>query len=126
MKTWLITLSLFFSLISNNHLIAQLITHEISDAKESSVRAILHDYHDIDQKNNKPQRYIISVYPNPARHNLYIEGDFLYYNLFNTSGKKILSDNKARLDISDLRSGMYVMTIHSKNKNYQSKRIMIR
>ncbi len=126
MKTWLITLSLFFFLFSNNQLTAQLYDQVMPDKKEASHVSTSDEDQYRGLKNNTPKRSIISVYPNPARHNLYIEGHYAFYNLFNNSGKKILSDNKARLDVSHLRPGMYVMTIHSRDGHYQSKRIMIR
>jgi len=70
-------------------------------------------------------RKSIKVYPNPARHTLFISGYYKFYNVFDEIGRRILTGSDVRLDVTDLKPGMYVITIHDGHGEYQAKKILI-
>ena len=62
----------------------------------------------------------ISVYPIPTNDKLYIEGDFDYFNLIDINGKKVLKSlNINSLDVSNLKSGVYLLEILNGDKKYR-------
>ena len=62
----------------------------------------------------------ISVYPIPTNDKLYIEGDFDYLNLIDINGKKVLKSlNVNSLDVSNLKSGVYLLEILNGDKKYR-------
>ncbi len=62
----------------------------------------------------------ISVYPIPTNDKLYIEGDFDYFNLIDINGKKVLKSlNVNSLDVSNLKSGVYLLEILNGDKKYR-------
>lgn len=65
------------------------------------------------EENNSAE---FSVYPNPASEKLQIEGDFAYFEIFDMTGKMIhLSKNDREIDVSNWKSGMYLIRIFDNN-----------
>ena len=65
-----------------------------------------------------------SIYPNPAKHTLQIraEGKVIIYNTIGTIVKQIdVKEGESIIDISDLRSGLYIVT----NEKYETKKLII-
>jgi hypothetical protein len=66
----------------------------------------------------------LRVYPNPASDRLYIsgaEGAQIQTNIYNTHGKRVLSNNNARhIDISTLQTGTYIVELHHLIKGKRS------
>ncbi len=74
------------------------------------------------------QNTSIRLYPNPVANYLYIEGsssnNYMSYNIYNVSGKKVYTSNNAdaRIEISDLETGSYILEITTKSgKVYRNK-----
>lgn len=66
------------------------------------------------------------VYPNPVRNNLYIKSkeNILKIEVYNLLGKKIVEkENSNFIDLSNLKSSMYLIRVHSKTSSI-SKRIL--
>lgn len=65
----------------------------------------------------------VSVYPNPAKHNLYISAkDVKVTEIYNIRGSKIKSfGNLNNIDISDLSDGIYMVRVITKNKVFTEK-----
>jgi hypothetical protein len=79
------------------------------------------------------QRETISIYPNPATDNLYIESDISIKNieLLHVSGKVVFSgksntSNIISVDISTLPRGAYVIKISTENNGVYRKLIVLK
>jgi len=90
-----------------------------------SVNTLSIDYCDLKSKE-------ISIYPNPTKDFLYVEGKFSKINIkeiniYSMSGGKIKSypPNSDKLNIKELRSGFYILSISIENKNITYKIIKI-
>lgn len=72
----------------------------------------------------------VSIYPNPAKHTLYING---YNNLskvemFDITGKRVMQAKtlmNEQLDISGLNSGMYLLRLYDTNNTSLTKKLII-
>lgn len=84
------------------------------------------EFSESDHFNDIIKRKEVKVFPTPARHTLYIKGYYKFYNLFDSSGRKILSGDEQRIDVSHLMAGSYILTIHVEPGNYKSKKVLIR
>jgi len=57
----------------------------------------------------------LKVYPNPTQGRFRIDGDFQRISLYDFSGRMLLSKSREEhYDISSLRPGLYLLTIHRK------------
>ncbi len=65
----------------------------------------------------------IKLYPNPAKNILHLNVKS-YVEIYDISGKKILSGNSNNIDISTLTNGLYIIKIHEKNKIIKLKFIV--
>jgi hypothetical protein len=66
-----------------------------------------------------------SLFPNPAKDKLFIEGgNFDKVVLYNVLGKEVLTSNKKEIDISNLPKGVYNVTIIADGKTIGTKKIV--
>ena len=66
-----------------------------------------------------------SVYPNPAKNTLTIDGDYTSATIYNVFGKVVLTtDYQNTIDVTDLSNGVYFININT-NKGYIIKKITI-
>lgn len=68
-----------------------------------------------------------NIYPNPTFDVIYLtdlNDQLLYYQIYNTFGDMIISDNKLRCDISQLNSGIYNLKINLINGESTVKKII--
>ena len=64
----------------------------------------------------------LNVYPNPAQNILNIEGDYKSLNIYDVYGKLVLStDQVINVDITNLASGVYVLSIDTKQGKITEK-----
>ena len=72
---------------------------------------------------NIDNQYIspISVYPSPAKDQLYLEGEYDYLRVFDLLGKEVLYSTYVKsINVNNLNDGIYLLEItHTKNKYYQ-------
>ena len=78
----------------------------------------------------KEQLAKFTVYPNPTKTFIFIEGeiDIANVEIFNFQGLKILDKKKLKnniLDLSGLSSGLYTVKIEDVNKNFVVKKILV-
>ena len=67
---------------------------------------------------------LYSIYPNPAISNIYINGPGIKaVNIYNLEGKKILTDNQVKLNISALKKGEYIVNIETDKATISKKLI---
>ncbi|WP_346881644.1 T9SS type A sorting domain-containing protein [uncultured Algibacter sp.] len=68
----------------------------------------------------------INVYPNPTSNILNIESvkDINTIEFFNISGKRVLVSSKRQIDVSHLKSGIYMVRISSLNNQVETKKII--
>ncbi|PLX02634.1 MAG: hypothetical protein C0595_10220 [Marinilabiliales bacterium] len=84
---------------------------------------------------NKPQKSIIQVYPNPSRKSIYLNivseiSVDVEYSIYNSMGNNVLNDymktnSQYKVDISKLIKGLYIIKLHFDNKTYQKKFIKL-
>jgi hypothetical protein len=68
----------------------------------------------------------ISFYPNPARTQITLSEDNLQTKIYNITGQLIKTSNKKHIDVSDLTSGLYLITIEAAfEKNTIRRRLLI-
>ena len=64
----------------------------------------------------------ILMYPNPVRDELNIVGEYNSLNIYDISGKLVLSTDRTRtIDVSRLENGIYLVNVISKNQNITNK-----
>jgi thiol-disulfide isomerase/thioredoxin len=69
----------------------------------------------------------VFIYPNPARDELKIKGEYLNVEIYNSLGKIILSSkNKEKINISLLKNGIYTANIQTKGAIISKKFSVIR
>ena len=74
---------------------------------------------------NENSEEFVSIYPNPIKNSLFINGNFDYLEIFDVFGKLILSSNfKKVIDVSKLSNGIYFVDFKSDKKN-SIKKIII-
>ena len=67
----------------------------------------------------------ISVYPNPIKNTLNIEGTYTSLDLFDMFGKLVLStEYKKNINVSSLANGIYLLNIHTE-QGPQTQKITI-
>ncbi|SVE28045.1 uncharacterized protein METZ01_LOCUS480899, partial [marine metagenome] len=67
---------------------------------------------------NENSEKFVSIYPNPIKNSLFINGNFDYLEIFDVFGKLILSsDFKKVIDVSKLSNGIYFVNFKSDKKN---------
>lgn len=68
----------------------------------------------------------IKIYPNPANNILNIESiqDIDNVQIFDVLGKKVLTSNKQQLNITNLRSGIYMIKISDINNQVETKKFI--
>lgn len=60
------------------------------------------------------------IYPNPVDDKIYIKPDVYYYfSITDIHGKVIKKDKGTEIDVSSLKSGVYILQTHNKNQNNQ-------
>jgi len=69
----------------------------------------------------------LKIYPNPSFDYIYVQGDIAVdrINLFTISGQYIKSTDQTRLEVSDLRQGMYLVELIKGNEKKIEKLIKI-
>ena len=91
------------------------------------------DFQDIDQENFNVDNInaaiinnsiSISVYPNPVRNTLNIEGELESVEIYDVFGKLVLTSTKNTINTSDLANGIYVLNINT-NNSIITKRITV-
>jgi hypothetical protein len=66
-----------------------------------------------------------SVYPNPTNGIIEIKGNnFVSVNIFDYTGKEVLTSKENRLDLSDFAKGIYIVKINTNTNTYSSKLIL--
>jgi len=69
----------------------------------------------------------VFIYPNPARDELKIKGEYLNVEIYNSLGKIIVSSkNKEKINISLLKNGIYTANIQTKGANISKKFSVLR
>ncbi|MDR1681948.1 MAG: T9SS type A sorting domain-containing protein [Candidatus Symbiothrix sp.] len=63
----------------------------------------------------------VRVYPNPVVNTLHIDGDVKKTDIYDMQGRLVISDNSRSIDVSDLKTGMYVTKLHTDNGAFSSK-----
>ena len=67
----------------------------------------------------------LTIYPNPVKDVLIINGDYDSVDIYDIYGKEVLSsDAKQSINVSSLASGIYMLNINTGNK-IQTQRITI-
>ena len=67
----------------------------------------------------------LSIYPNPIKHTLTIEGAYTSLTIFDMFGKLILSSESAKnINVSSLADGIYILNIYTE-KGHQTQKITI-
>ncbi|MCG1036447.1 T9SS type A sorting domain-containing protein [Polaribacter sargassicola] len=71
---------------------------------------------------------LVTLYPNPTKNNVNIhvdKTDIINVSVFSSTGKKVMEfNNKNKLDISNLATGIYSLRIQTANNNVIFKRII--
>ena len=67
------------------------------------------------------------VYPNPAHHKLFIDGDseVLEVRIFTPNGKQVINSLHKAVDVSGLRSGLYILEVHFDNAKTERLKLLI-
>jgi hypothetical protein len=71
----------------------------------------------------------VNLFPNPANNHVQVKGDisnFKSYAVYNLLGKQIISSNLEGdlIDVSSLKKGVYIFTLHSSNNRISTKLII--
>ena len=67
----------------------------------------------------------ISVYPNPTANRIYIQGEnILQTELFDLRGRKVKATNQKQIDLSDIKSGSFILKVITDNNNTKSFKII--
>lgn len=75
---------------------------------------------------NETELTSISFYPNPAKTHITLSEDNLQTKIYNVTGQLVKASSKKHIDVSDLTSGIYLITIENTNrKNTIRKRLLI-
>lgn len=75
---------------------------------------------------NETELTSISFYPNPAKTQITLSEDNLQTKIYNVTGQLVKASSKKHIDVSDLTSGIYLITIENTNrKNTIRKRLLI-
>ncbi|MDG4715458.1 T9SS type A sorting domain-containing protein [Winogradskyella marincola] len=75
---------------------------------------------------NETELTSISFYPNPAKTQITLSEDNLQTKIYNITGQLVKASSKKHIDVSDLTSGIYLITIEDTNgKNTIRKRLLI-
>ncbi|WP_138433490.1 T9SS type A sorting domain-containing protein [Winogradskyella algicola] len=75
---------------------------------------------------NETELTPISFYPNPARTQITLSEDNLQTKIYNITGQLVKTSNKKHIDVSDLTSGIYLITIEAAfEKNTIRRRLLI-
>lgn len=70
----------------------------------------------------------LSVYPNPAKDKLFLDGFFVgdTYRIFNIDGSLVQMDLVSNcIDISNLNSGIYFLSIHNVDSKIEMFRLVV-
>ena len=57
----------------------------------------------------------ISIYPNPVKDNIYVNGEFDKIKVYNVFGKLVFEGNDKVINTKNLSSGIYIINLNSNN-----------
>ena len=66
----------------------------------------------------------ISIYPNPVKDNIYVNGEFDKIKLYNVFGKLVFEGNDKVINTKNLSNGIYIINLNS-NNNIVTKKVTI-
>lgn len=67
----------------------------------------------------------IFVYPNPTANRIYIQGEnILQAELFDLTGRKIITTNQKQIDLGNIPTGSYILQVTAQNNKTQSFKII--
>lgn len=66
------------------------------------------------------------IYPNPANDVLNISGDFVYYEIYDAIGRKIVTANEPTVSVKEWKSGVYTVKIFTKEGNILTNKVVKR
>ena len=66
----------------------------------------------------------ISIYPNPVKDNIYVNGEFDKIKLYNVFGKLVFEGTDNVINTKNLSNGIYIINLNSKN-NIITKKVTI-
>lgn len=76
-------------------------------------------------ENMSPTNSSIVVYPNPTTDRVYIHtNNILQAELFDITGKKMITTNQKQIDLSNISKGSYILQITTQNNNTLSFKII--
>ena len=86
-------------------------------ASSADATLTVEDIHPLDSR--------ISVYPNPTANRIYIQGEnVLQAGLFDLRGRKVKAINQKQIDLSDIKSGSFILKVITDNNNTKSFKII--
>ena len=86
-------------------------------ASSADATLTIEDIHPLDSR--------ISVYPNPTANRIYIQGEnILQTELFDLRGRKVKATNQKQIDLSDIKSGSFILKVITDNNNTKSFKII--
>lgn len=79
-------------------------------------------------ENSNMKNSELSIYPNPAKDFVSIssKNEIKSVEIFDLQGKKLGSSNQSKVNVSNLSTGVYMMTVTDKNNNSTSKKLIIK
>lgn len=95
--------------------------------KADSVHVLVSLCTDLREINNSPS---ISVYPNPGKNSLFVSGinfnsENVFVTIIDSQGKKVRTEKlKNEIDISELRTGIYVVFVRTEKEILMSQKII--
>jgi hypothetical protein len=98
---------------------------------EFELSGIVPDYTKVEDKRITKQGF--KVYPNPAETMVWLEGEFpsdCKWELYNAMGTRLqrgtTSANKYGIDISDLKPGIYLISVGGEHYNFETRKIVVK
>ena len=84
--------------------------------------------------NDRPLENVVNIYPNPAQSKITIEGNHHLFNsfeIFDLSGRKMTEQNNINssiftIDVESFMPGIYILKLHSGNKDSFVKKFIIK
>lgn len=79
-------------------------------------------------ENSNVKNTEVSIYPNPVKDFVTIssKNEIKSVSIYDLQGKKISGSNQAKVNVSSLSNGVYMMTVVDKNNNATSKKLIIK
>lgn len=98
----------------------------ITAEENGSLQPALYSFNTSTLSVNETELTSISFYPNPAKTQITLSEDNLQTKIYNVTGQLVKTSSKKHIDVSDLTSGIYLITIENTNrKNIMRKRLLI-